>query len=64
VAKIAFCGAIYALGLRPFTTTPIRGVILGTDEYIGQWVGGWEGEEVHAATGLHALQVRASGTAG
>jgi hypothetical protein len=61
IAKIAFCGAVYALGITPFRASPIKGVILGTDNHIGHWVGCWEGEEVNKPSGLHALQVRASG---
>jgi hypothetical protein len=62
LAKIAFCGAVYALGLAPFGQTPIRSVILGTDPCIGHWVGSWEGESVNEPKGLHALQVRSSGS--
>jgi hypothetical protein len=61
IAKIAYCGAVEALGLAPFCDSPIRNVILGENEQIGHWVGGWEGEEVNARGGLHALQVRCSG---
>jgi hypothetical protein len=63
LAKIAFCGAVYALGLAPFRQTPIRGVILGTDPCIGHWVGSWEGDPINESKGgLHAIQVRASGS--
>ena len=62
LAKIAFCAAVYALGLAPFTNSPIRRVILGADRCIGHWVGSWTGEQVNEATGLHAMQIRARGT--
>jgi hypothetical protein len=62
LAKIAFCAAVYALGTAPFTQTPIRRVILGKDQNIGYWVGSWEGDPVNEAKGLHAMQVRASGS--
>ena len=61
IAKIAFCAAVYALGVDPFRRSPIKGVILGVDEHIGHWVGCWEGDEVNAPKGLHAVQVRCSG---
>ncbi len=62
LAKIALCGAVYALGVAPFGQTPIRRVILGKDPNIGDWVGSWEGDPVNEAKGLHAMQVRASGS--
>ena len=62
LAKIGFCGAVYALGLAPFKHTPIRRVILGEDPCLGHWVGCWDGEPVNEAKGLHAMQVRASGS--
>ena len=62
LAKIAFCGAVYVLGLAPFKQTPIRRVILGTDPSIGHWVGSWQGNPVNESNGLHAIQVRASGS--
>jgi hypothetical protein len=62
IGKIAFCGAVYALGPVPFRNSPIKGVVLGTDPHIGHWVGCWEGEEVNPPKGLHALQIRCSGT--
>jgi hypothetical protein len=52
---------VYALGLAPFSATPIRRVILGDDECVGHWVGCWEGQPVNESKGLHALQVRANG---
>ncbi len=63
LAKIAFCAAVYALGVAPFGQTPIRRVILGKDPNVGDWVGSWEGEPVNEAKGLHAMQIRASGSA-
>jgi hypothetical protein len=62
LAKVAFTAAVYVLGLAPFTNTPIRRVILGEDPSVNHWVGSWAGEPVNEAKGLHAMQVRASGT--
>lgn len=62
LAKIAFTGAIYVLGLAPFTATPIRRVILGEDLSVSHWVGSWNGEPVNEAKGLHAMKILASGT--
>ena len=62
IAKIAFCAAIYVLGIAPFINTPIRQIILGHDRCVGHLVGGWEGEPVNDTNRLHAMQVRASGT--
>ena len=62
LAKIAFTGAVYVLGLAPFTKTPIRRVILGKDSSVGHWVGSWTGEPENEAKGLHAMKLRASGT--
>lgn len=62
LAKIGFCAAVYALGLAPFRSSPIRSAILGTDGCISHWVGSWTGETVNEPKGLHAMQVRASGT--
>lgn len=62
IAKIAFCAAVYALGLAPFKFTPIRHAILGEDPCIGHWVGSCKGEPMNGAKGLHALQLRASGS--
>ncbi len=62
LAKVAFCGGIYALGLAPFKNSSIRRVILGEDQCIGHWVGSWSGEPINEAKGLHAMQVRASGS--
>lgn len=62
LAKIAFAAAVYALGIAPFTNAPIRRAILGEDPCIGHWVGSWTGETINEAKGLHAMQVRASGS--
>jgi hypothetical protein len=62
LAKIGFCAAVFALGLKPFTKTPIRDVILGRDRCIGHWVGSWTGEEQNPTKGLHAMKVMAAGT--
>lgn len=61
LAKVAFCFAVYAIGALPLRNAPIRGLILGADRDFGRWVGQWNGEEMNAAQGLHAAQVRASG---
>lgn len=58
VAKIGFCAAVSALGLAPFTNTPIRRVILGSDPCIGYWVGSWWGDPINNARGgLHEIRV-------
>jgi hypothetical protein len=62
LAKIAFCAAVYTLRLAPFGQTPIRRVILGSDPQVGHWVGSWEGDPINEAKGLHAMQIRASGS--
>jgi hypothetical protein len=62
LAKIGFCAAVFVLGVAPFRSSPIRSVILGEDRRIGHWVGSWIGDAVNEAKGLHAMQVRASGT--
>ena len=55
VAKIAFCAAVSALGVTPFTHSPIKSIILGKDDHIGHWVGCWEREEVVPPSGLHGM---------
>lgn len=62
LAKIAFTAAVYSLGLAPFTTTPIRRVILGQDPNVNHWVGSWTGTPDNEPTGLHAMKIHASGT--
>lgn len=62
LAKIAFCAAIFALGTAPLKYTPIRRVILGEDSCVEHWVGSWTGKLVNEAKGLHAMQIRASGS--
>ena len=62
LAKIAFTAAVYVLGLAPFTTTPIRRIILGQDKSVSHWVGSWIGETVNEPKGLNAMKIRASGT--
>lgn len=62
LAKIAFGAAVCALGVAPFTNTPIRRAIIGEDPCIGHWVGSWTGEPINEAKGLHAMQVRANGS--
>jgi hypothetical protein len=61
VAKIGFCAAVSALGLGPFTNTPIRKIILGSDRCIGYWVGSWWREPVNGTGGgLHEIRVMCS----
>lgn len=61
IAKIGFCAGIAALGLGPFTNTPIRKIILGTDRCISHWVGCWYGEPVNGTRGgLHEIRVKSS----
>ena len=62
LAKIAFCAAVYVLGLAPFTLTPIRRIILGQDRSVGRWVGSWTGQPVNEPKGLHAMKILSSGT--
>ena len=63
LAKIAFCAAVYALGgVAALRSSPVRRAILGEDRFIGYWVGSWKGDPVNEPKGLHAMQVRASGT--
>ena len=62
LAKIAFCAGVCAVGLAPFKQTPIRRVILGTDPDFGRLIGTWTGAPMNERQGLHAIQVRASGT--
>ena len=58
IAKIGFSAAVAALGLGAFTNTPIRNVILGKDEHLGQWVGGWWKEPINSTTGsLHEIRI-------
>src|SRR6185369_7211372 len=35
LAKVAFCAGIFAMGLAPFKNSPIRDVILGKDQRVG-----------------------------
>ena len=62
LAKMAFGAAIDALGLAPFTNTPIRNENLGADRNVGRWAGQWSGEAVNACSGLHGTTVRCAGT--
>jgi hypothetical protein len=58
LAKIGFCAAVATVGLGAFTNTPIRKIILGTDNCIGQWVGSWWKEPVNSTQGgLHEIRV-------
>ncbi len=62
LAKIAYAAAVCALGIRPFKNAEIRRVILGQDPCVGHWVGSSHLDEMNPPTGLHAIQVRASGS--
>jgi len=62
LAKMAYCAAVYTLGVAPLRSSPLRRAILEEDQCIGHWVGAWTGEPNNPATGLHGMQVRASGT--
>ncbi|MGA1998122.1 MAG: hypothetical protein ABSH45_20335, partial [Bryobacteraceae bacterium] len=58
LAKIGFCAAVAAVGIGAFTSTPIRKVILGSDQCIGHWVGSWWKEPVNSTNGgLHEIRV-------
>jgi hypothetical protein len=58
LAKIGFCAAVASVGLGAFTNTPIRNVILGSDQCVGQWVGSWWKEPVNGTSGgLHEIRV-------
>lgn len=62
LAKIAFCTGVYALGLEPLRNSPVRQIILGNDRDVWRWVGSWTGDQINEPKGLHAMQVRASGS--
>jgi hypothetical protein len=58
LAKIGFCAAVATVGIGAFTNTPIRNVILGTDQCFGHWVGTWWHEPVNGINGgLHEIRV-------
>lgn len=58
VAKIGFCAAIAAVGLEAFTYSPIRKIILGTEDCIGHFVGSWWGQPINnVGGGLHEIRV-------
>jgi hypothetical protein len=58
LAKIDFCAAVATVGIGAFTNTPIRKVILGTDQCIGDWVGSWWHEPVNGTNGgLHEIRI-------
>ena len=62
LAKIAFCAGVHTLGLAPLRDASIRRAILGKDPCVGHWVGSWNGEPMNEPKGLHAMQIRASGS--
>ena len=61
LAKIAYCAAIYVLGLDPLRNSPLRGIILGYNPCLGHFVGSWNREIMNAQQGPIALQVRSRG---
>ena len=61
LAKIAYCAAIYVLGLDPLRNSPLRGIILGDNHCLGHFVGSWNGEIMNVQQGPVALQVRSRG---
>jgi hypothetical protein len=63
LAKIAFTAAVYTIGTKAFTNSPIRKIILGEDRQYEHWVGCWNGDCVNEPNkGLHAMQIKALGT--
>jgi hypothetical protein len=62
VAKVAYCAAIYAIGIAPLRKSPIRSIILGDDLDVFHRVGGWKGEEVNPTDSLHSMQLRSVGS--
>ncbi len=62
LAKIAFCAGVFVLGFEPLHQSPIRKVILGEDRDVWRWVGSWTGDQMNMPEGLHAMQIRASGS--
>jgi hypothetical protein len=61
LAKIGFSAAVAIVGLGAFTNTPIRNVILGTDECIGHWVGSWWKQPINGTHGgLHEIRIMLS----
>jgi len=62
LVKIAFCAGVYTLGLAPLRQSPIRQIVLGQDRDVWHWVGSWTGDPMNEPKGLHAMQVRASGS--
>lgn len=58
LAKIGFCAAVACVGLGAFTTTPVRKLILGTDQCISRWVGSWWNEPINGTNGgLHEIRI-------
>lgn len=62
LAKIAFCAGVFSLGLEPLRQSPIRKIILGEERDVWRWVGSWTGDPMNKPEGLHAMQIRASGS--
>jgi hypothetical protein len=61
VAKMAYCAAVYVVGVAPFRNLAIRDAILGKEPRIGHWVGSWSGERVNKNCGLHGMTVMSTG---
>jgi hypothetical protein len=61
LAKIAYCAAVHALGVKPLRKSPLRDVILGAERGVFHWVGSWGGELMNNSIGLHSMQLHASG---
>lgn len=61
IAKIGYCAGVFAMGIEPFRQSPIRSYILGDASNPASHVGSWKGEPLNIE-GLHAMEVRSSGT--
>lgn len=62
VAKVAYCAAIYAIGIAPLRNSPIRSIILGRDLDVFHRVGSWKGEAVNPTEHLHSMQLKCVGS--
>jgi hypothetical protein len=61
LAKIAYCAAVYVLGVKPLRGLAIRRAILGEEPRIGHWVGSWTGGRVNKDCGVHGMRVMSTG---
>ena len=59
LAKIGYYTAVAVIGIKAFTTTRIRNIILATDPCIGHWVGSWWKETINDDPngGLHQIKI-------